>query len=620
MPTPILKIPIDDAAFQRYLATFAKYQTQLESQPQMWKATNDAMGAVAFAGAAVAAEIAHQADETRKAAAEEGKREEALRKADAARRAADKEQADRDKETAARRRKAIEDVREYGRSLADAAVNLGKWALLGEGAALAGGALSLWGLDRFAVDIGNQRKAAHGLNVSIGQLQGADTYLGRFFDPRGVLENVVTAQESPDQWGLFRMMGIRDFQNKNPKQLMDEMAIAARRMFIGDRENLALADAQGLTKIFAPDTLRNLAATPESELQGNIDKSNRIAGLEDKVAKKWADFSQNLVEAELNLKNNLIGKLAKIDEHGDLEKIIQKFSDLGAQVLDRIDFKQLGDGLDRFTSSISSGDFQKNFTTFIDDVGLVAKKLDDALKLLGIIPTPDDEKRKARAKEGFWGKMADPHFNFWTGWDDGISPKGYSPPLGGADSIESWMGKNVTNWFNGTGKGANLSRVASFGKKFMSDLGLGSGAVAGILSNSQAESGNIVQNEKHPLIPGSRGGYGLFQWTGPRRKEFEAWASTNHMDPRSDAANIGFFEYDMKTHFGSLLNRMKSEDAKQAAVDFFWNYEAGRDPRLARLAAGHVKDTMKFKSVIDVHHHNHTGQDLSTVVNSAAGG
>lgn len=31
-------------------------------------------------------------------------------------------------------------------------------------------------------------------------------------------------------------------------------------------------------------------------------------------------------------------------------------------------------------------------------------------------------------------------------------------------------------------------------------------------------------NEYQPLVPGSRGGYGLNQWTGPRRRQFEEFA------------------------------------------------------------------------------------------------
>ena len=48
----------------------------------------------------------------------------------------------------------------------------------------------------------------------------------------------------------------------------------------------------------------------------------------------------------------------------------------------------------------------------------------------------------------------------------------------------------------------------------------------GIAANMIAESNlNPGINEIAPLIPGSRGGYGLNQWTGPRRRAYEAYAA-----------------------------------------------------------------------------------------------
>lgn len=50
-------------------------------------------------------------------------------------------------------------------------------------------------------------------------------------------------------------------------------------------------------------------------------------------------------------------------------------------------------------------------------------------------------------------------------------------------------------------------------------------AVQGILSGMMAESSlNPGINEIAPVVPGSRGGYGLNQWTGPRRVQYEEFA------------------------------------------------------------------------------------------------
>lgn len=48
----------------------------------------------------------------------------------------------------------------------------------------------------------------------------------------------------------------------------------------------------------------------------------------------------------------------------------------------------------------------------------------------------------------------------------------------------------------------------------------------GFVMNALDESGlNPGINEAAPIVPGSRGGYGLMQWTGPRRRELEAFAA-----------------------------------------------------------------------------------------------
>ena len=57
----------------------------------------------------------------------------------------------------------------------------------------------------------------------------------------------------------------------------------------------------------------------------------------------------------------------------------------------------------------------------------------------------------------------------------------------------------------------------------------------GFVMNFQDESGlNPGINERAPIVPGSRGGFGLAQWTGPRRRALEAFAQQRGL-PVSDA-------------------------------------------------------------------------------------
>lgn len=59
--------------------------------------------------------------------------------------------------------------------------------------------------------------------------------------------------------------------------------------------------------------------------------------------------------------------------------------------------------------------------------------------------------------------------------------------------------------------------------------------------NMQDESGlNPGINEIEPVVPGSRGGFGLYQLTGPRRRSFEAFAAASGAPLDSIDAQLDF--------------------------------------------------------------------------------
>lgn len=67
---------------------------------------------------------------------------------------------------------------------------------------------------------------------------------------------------------------------------------------------------------------------------------------------------------------------------------------------------------------------------------------------------------------------------------------------------------------------------ASYIRDGMVKRGLPSHVADAFLMNFQDESGlDPGINEKAPLVPGSRGGFGLYQVTGPRRRAYEAFAN-----------------------------------------------------------------------------------------------
>ena len=111
-----------------------------------------------------------------------------------------------------------------------------------------------------------------------------------------------------------------------------------------------------------------------------------------------------------------------------------------------------------------------------------------------------------------------------------------------------------------TGTQANAGEAfASVAPRLIGDLskdfGLTPEQAAGVVGQLGHESGGFgTLQEVNPMVPGSRGGYGYAQWTGPRRKAFEAFAQENGLDPASYEANYGFLANELRnTPEGAVL-------------------------------------------------------------------
>lgn len=125
------------------------------------------------------------------------------------------------------------------------------------------------------------------------------------------------------------------------------------------------------------------------------------------------------------------------------------------------------------------------------------------------------------------------------------------------------------------------------------DRGLPPHIADAFILNFQDESGlNPGINEKNPIVPGSRGGFGLYQLTGPRRREYEAFAAQRGVDPADVNAQLDFL---MKELHGSeaeaaksILSAPDTATAAQAIVNNFLRpapeHRQARAAKYARVA------------------------------------
>lgn len=94
----------------------------------------------------------------------------------------------------------------------------------------------------------------------------------------------------------------------------------------------------------------------------------------------------------------------------------------------------------------------------------------------------------------------------------------------------------------------------------------------GMVANMIAESGlNPSINEIAPTVAGSRGGYGLNQWTGPRRRQFEAFAADRGVSPSDLNTQLDFTVWELQNTEKRAGDRLMSAPDEMAAATIYSN-------------------------------------------------
>lgn len=102
------------------------------------------------------------------------------------------------------------------------------------------------------------------------------------------------------------------------------------------------------------------------------------------------------------------------------------------------------------------------------------------------------------------------------------------------------------------------------------DFDLDEDSAIAIVGNAGHESGGFQSlQEKKPLVPGSRGGYGIMQWTGPRRKDYEKYCKRNKLKPSDMMSNYKFLFVELKGPEGSVLPVLVQGKTLNEKVEIF---------------------------------------------------
>jgi len=92
----------------------------------------------------------------------------------------------------------------------------------------------------------------------------------------------------------------------------------------------------------------------------------------------------------------------------------------------------------------------------------------------------------------------------------------------------------------------------------------------GIANEINRESGfDPTINEINPTVPGSRGGFGLFQHTGPRRRELEAFAQAGGVPVDVNDTQLDFFQQELDTTETRARDALAQTTTAEEAADVF---------------------------------------------------
>lgn len=92
-----------------------------------------------------------------------------------------------------------------------------------------------------------------------------------------------------------------------------------------------------------------------------------------------------------------------------------------------------------------------------------------------------------------------------------------------------------------------MARAPKYMARLMSDFPLDLDSTSAVFGNLGHESlGFTKLQEMKPTVKGSRGGWGWAQWTGPRRRAFEAYCKRTGKDPAADETNYAYLFLEMR--------------------------------------------------------------------------
>lgn len=335
---PILEIPLDDAQWQKFAASFRAYDSEVQKMPEHWKRTTAA--------------ILNQGSAFRQLG-NSARPVESLWK----------------------------NVAGFSGSILSTTMRI-TGELLKWGTILGGGLLggSLFGITRMASDVASYRQRAMGLGMSIGGYRSFGVNFGRLGDPGGFLSAINQAISNPALQGPLYALGVNPTGSTG--QVSVAMLKAMRQLALSTpRGELGLmSESYGLGPFGGLDKLMLLRAMGNKEfaqlLAGNAADKGPL-GISSKTALAWQNFTTQLQRAGGEIFTVFVQGLAPLEK--PLENLSAAFAGFLSRAMSGPEIKKgidaLASWLDTFSVKMESKKFKSAVDTLVSDTGTIAQGL-----------------------------------------------------------------------------------------------------------------------------------------------------------------------------------------------------------------------------------------------------
>lgn len=392
----ILDIEVNDAQFGRYKQIFDKYYEQLMKMPGLWRQSAKEQDQVAEHFEKMASAMTKQAEAERQ----------------------DIEVDKRRTDTVERQEHLWTSISRSGVSFAKSIVHATESMLRWTGILSAVGGLlgagGLFGIDRMARQTANDRRSSSGLGMSIGQQKAFQQNMGRIVDADSFLGWINAMEMDITKQGpAFGLQGRGLSGNTTGDALSLLDAIRAKGQTMPLSQLRTQLNAYGLQ--MDDESLRRLVNTPAPEYaqyrRGTINDA-KVLGPDDKTAKAWQDFTQQMEKAGERIHTLFTVGLLPLEE--PLKKLSDAFIHFVEIMLKSNLVKDaiegLSHGIDKLGKYLTSPEFEQDVKDF-------TKGIKDMIEAMGgfvLWFTHPGEAAKGLASKAFAPLMDTPGTRWWN--------------------------------------------------------------------------------------------------------------------------------------------------------------------------------------------------------------